>query len=204
MEDATKVMREIEPAESRSGRSQHAAQDADRLLLAAVARGEHQAFVTFYDRHAPSVFNYLLRLIHDEKLAEDLLQETFVAVWQGAGKFKRRSKARTWVFRIAHNRAVSWLRRYRPESLEDDSQIPGEEPGPETSVLINWRNEKLLAALDSLSPNHRAVIELAFAQDLTYSEIAQIMRCPIGTVKSRMSYALRRLSQLLLNSDLEP
>lgn len=175
----------------------------DRQLLAAIARGDDDAFVQLYERHAAVIFNYLLRLIHDEKLAEDLLQETFVAVWQGAGAFGRRSKAKTWIFTIAHNKAVSWLRRYRPEALHEESHIAAEEPDPEARTLTNWRNEELLAALDKLSPNHRAVVELSFAQEMSYAEIARIMECPVGTVKSRMSYALRRLYGLLIDTELK-
>jgi RNA polymerase sigma-70 factor (ECF subfamily) len=185
-----------------SAASSTTSDETDRRLLAAIARGNDRAFTELYQQHSPAVFNYLLRLIHDQNLAEDLLQETFVAVWRGADAFKRQAQVKTWLFRIAHNKAVSWLRRHRPQSMQDNLEIVDEAPGPETLSLINWRNEALLAALDALSPNHRAVVELAFVHELPYSDIAEIMECPVGTVKSRMSYALRRLHGLVTRTEL--
>jgi RNA polymerase sigma-70 factor (ECF subfamily) len=182
--------------------SQTVSDETDRRLLEDAANGGEQAFAELYQRHAPAVFNYFLRLIHDQNLAEDLLQDSFVALWQGAGTFKGQSQVKTWLFRIAHNKAVSWLRRHRPQSMQEDLEILDETPGPEALSLINWRNEALLSALDDLSPNQRAVIELAFVHELAYADIAQIMDCPLGTVKSRMSYALKHLYRLLHNSEL--
>ena len=175
----------------------------DRKLLQAAAGGDEEAFAQLYHRHAGGVYNYLVRLTHSEHIGEELLQETFVAVWQGAHNFQRRAKVKTWIFRIAHNLAVSWLRRHRPESIEDDADVPSEEVGPEASTLMSWRNDQLITALEDLSPNHRAVVELAFIQELPYAEIAQIMACPAGTVKSRMSYALQHLYRLLIDSELD-
>jgi RNA polymerase sigma-70 factor (ECF subfamily) len=184
-------------------RSKSASDELNQKLLAAVARSDEGAFVELYHGFSTSIFNYLLRLVHDQHIAEELLQETFLVVWQGAGQFRRRSRVRTWLFRIAHNKAVSWLRRHQPQSLVDNPEIPDDRPDPETLSLTNWRNEQLLLALDELSPNHRAVVELAFVHDLAYAEIAQIMECPVGTVKSRMSHALKRLSRLMTDANLE-
>jgi len=174
---------------------------ADGRLLAAVARGDEAAFVDIYQTYAAAIYNYLLRLIHDPALAEDLLQETFVTIWQGASSFKRKSKVKTWMFSIAHNKAVSWLRRDRPETLVGEQTVQGDVPDPEKISLVNWRNQELLNALDLLSPNHRAVIELVFVHEMAYAEIAQIVDCPVGTVKSRVSYALRNLNRFLSSAD---
>jgi RNA polymerase sigma-70 factor (ECF subfamily) len=178
-------------------------EETDERLLATVAEGNERAFAELYQEHSLAVFNYLLRLIHDRNLAEDLLQETFVAVWRGADGFRHQAQVKTWLLRIAHNRAVSWLRRHRPQSMQENLEVADDAPGPEALSLISWRNEELLSALDALSPNHRAVIELAFAHELPYSEIAVIMECPEGTVKSRMSYALKQLHGLLIGAELE-
>jgi RNA polymerase sigma-70 factor (ECF subfamily) len=179
-----------------------AVEESDRQLIAAVAHGDDAALTEIYQRYGTVIFNYLLRLVRDQTVAEDLLQETFVAVWQGAGSYRRRAMAKTWMLSIAHNKAVSWLRRNHPESIDDDRELRSEEPGPESVSLINWRNDELLAALDYLSPNHRAVVELVFVHGLAYKEVAKIMDSPVGTVKSRMSYALKHLHRLLMNSDL--
>ncbi len=94
------------------------ADSTDRLLLQAVAQGDENAIGELYQRYQAPLYNYLLRLMREPAGAEDLLQEIFIAVWQGAGRFRGEAKVKTWLFRIAHNQAVSWLRRLRPvESL---------------------------------------------------------------------------------------
>jgi len=110
---------------------------------------------------------------------------------------------KTWIFRIAHNQAVSWLRRMRVRDDLRERDEKGIEAGssddPEFSFHQTMEYSRLMSALDCLSPKHRAVIELAFANDLSYAEIAEIVSCPIGTVKSRMSYAMRALSEKMEN-----
>lgn len=167
--------------------------DAELLILS--TRGDATAFELLYQRHNRALYNYLLRLIHRPTVAEELLQEVFLAAWKAASQFRGEAKVKNWLFRIAHHRAVSWLRRNREELMSDD-EIPDE---PVTSqgerrVEDSWRIEQLHIALDRLSPTHRAVLELAFFHELNYAEIAEIMDCPVGTVKSRMSYARRNLS----------
>jgi RNA polymerase sigma-70 factor (ECF subfamily) len=114
---------------------------------------------------------------------------------------------KTWIFRIAHNQAVSWIRKNKKEDdlILDDDEILGfisaGQENPEELFFSNWRADQIISALDHLSDTHRTVIELAFVNDLSYAEIAEIMACPIGTVKSRMNYALRHLKGILLGQD---
>ncbi len=169
----------------------------DAELLRQVATGNEAAFAELYDLYAPSVYNYLLRLVNEPAVAEEILQEVFLAMWQGAHRFREEAKVKTWLLRIAHHQAVSWLRRARAaawtnEELEDHEHDPIEE-----HLARSWQIDQVRAALACLTPNHRAVIELTFVQGLSYAEIAEVLNCPIGTVKSRMSYALRRLNDLL-------
>lgn len=169
----------------------------DRQLLRRVAQGDEGALSVLYQRHSGPLYNYLLRLIHEPAFAEDLLQEVFVTVWQGAGRFRGRSKVTTWLFRIAHNRAVSWLRhRKRELTLDKVADFPAED-SPAERMMGRWRAEQIQAALDQLSPKHRAVLELAFYHELSYQDIAEIVGCPVGTVKSRVSYARRSLQEAL-------
>jgi RNA polymerase sigma-70 factor (ECF subfamily) len=176
---------------------------ADRKLLALISRGDEAALAELYQRHHIPLYNYLLRLVHDQAAAEDLLQEVFIAVWKGASAFKERSRAKTWIFRIAHNQAVSWLRKHvRPEDTSGDEESQVLIDDPETVALSQWRQEQVRLAIDQLSPKHRAVVELAFVHDLSYSEIAEVVGCPTGTVKSRISYAMRRLDGILKSADL--
>jgi len=178
-------------------------QTPDRDLLRKAAQGNDSAFGELYDRYNVPIYNYLLRLIHEQTASEDLLQEVFVAAWQGAGRFRGRSSVKTWLFRIAHNQAVSWLRRNTKEqpspqtAVELPESAPGDETTPEAQIIASWQEGQIIEALDQLSEKHRAVVELTFVYDFSQREIADIMNCPTGTVKSRMSYALQRLNGIM-------
>ena len=169
----------------------------DIELVRQVAAGDETAFAELYDAYSPLVYNYLLRLLNEPAVSEEILQEVFLAMWRGARHFREEAKVKTWLLRIAHHQAVSWLRRDRAAlwpndelELDDDNQI-------EDHLARSWQIEQVRRALTRLTPKHRAVVELTFVQGLSYAEIAEVMGCPIGTVKSRMSYALRRMNELL-------
>lgn len=169
---------------------------SDRQLLQAAARQDEQSFAELYDRHSTFLYNYLFRLVNRWDVAEELLQDVFVAAWEGATDFRGRSKVKTWLFRIAHHKAVDWLRKRRPDRLEEVDWLPADDC-PEQEMLDAWTIDQLRAALDQLSVKHRAVIELAFLDGLSYREVARIVDCPVGTVKSRVSYARRCLRRIL-------
>lgn len=188
----------------------------DAALVRRVAGGDEHAFALLYRGHGTPLYNYILRLVRDTAVAENVLQDVFVAVWQGAGGFRGGAQVRTWLFRIAHHRAVSWLRRERAAgegpagddvergdagdgiaaaSAEDDGS------GPEARAMAAWDAGRIRDALDGLSPDHRAVVELVFFHGLSYAEVAEVAGCPVGTVKSRMSWARRYLAGALRNLD---
>jgi RNA polymerase sigma-70 factor (ECF subfamily) len=172
---------------------------SDIQLLRQVAAGDEVAFAELYDLYAPPVYNYLLRLVNEPAVAEEILQEVFLAMWQSAHRFREEAKVKTWLLRIAHHQAVSWLRRTRVTlSTNDEYEADDHEP-IEEHLARSWQTDQVRVALARLSSNHRAVIELTFVQGLSYTEIAEVMTCPVGTVKSRMSYALRHLNALLKN-----
>ena len=168
----------------------------DKQCVLNLSNGDDQALVELYSRYHKGVFNYTLRLIGDNEAAEDILQEVFVAVWQGADGFRQHSSVKTWIFRIAHNQAVSWIRKQKRivETNESPSELSAD---PEEATVVNWRADEVRLALDQLSPAHRATVELAFVQDLSYAEIGEVLNCPVGTVKSRMSTALKQLGRIL-------
>lgn len=174
----------------------------DRQLIRSTAGGSEADFAALYDRYSTPLYTYLVRLTKERSVAEELLQEVFLAVWQGAGRFDGRSKVSTWLYRIAHHKAVDWLRRHRPLRLQEAEQLPAGE-GPEEAAFGAWRAGRLREALDELSPDHRAVLELTFFAGLSYREIARVVGCPVGTVKSRMSYARRYLKEILERMGLE-
>jgi RNA polymerase sigma-70 factor (ECF subfamily) len=169
---------------------------SDRELLQGVARQDEESFAALYDRHSTSLYNYLFRLVNRWDVAEELLQDVFVVAWERAADFRGRSQVTTWLFRIAHHKAVDWLRKKRPDRLEQVDWLPADDC-PEREVFDAWTMDQLQAALERLSTKHRAVIELAFLDGLSYREVAEIVDCPVGTVKSRVSYARRHLRQIL-------
>ncbi|MDD4903135.1 MAG: RNA polymerase sigma factor [Candidatus Bipolaricaulis sp.] len=175
-------------AESDAG----AAELEDRRLLARVARGDEDSLRVFYDRFAERVLRYAYTLLHRRHLAEDVVQETMVAVWNGAGRFGGRSKVSTWVFGIARHRALDLLRReIRGERVPD---VPLTLPDPAPAVE---RREHVLSALSSLPEDQREVVFLTFYEGLSYKEIAAALAIPEGTVKSRMFHAKRKLAEAL-------
>jgi RNA polymerase sigma-70 factor (ECF subfamily) len=174
---------------------------SDRELIDRISLGDQAAFRELYSRHHAAIYNYILRLTHQVTTSEDLLQEVYLAIWQGAQKFRGTSSPKTWIFRIAHYQTVSWLRKQKKHRQTIDNldafELPSGDPSPEDDLIGKWQTKQLQHAIDSLSPKHRAVIELTFLHGFAYREIAEIMECPIGTVKSRMSYALQYLYRIL-------
>jgi RNA polymerase sigma-70 factor, ECF subfamily len=174
---------------------------ADVDLLRQMAAGDDAAFAELYDLYAPPVYNYLLRLINESAVAEEILQEVFLAMWRGAHRFRAEAKVKTWLLRIAHHQAVSWLRRERAVLWPNDELEADSAASIEEDLARSWQIDQVRGAFAQLSPKHRAVIELTFVHGLSYTEIAQVMNCPIGTVKSRMSYALRHMSSILSGTE---
>ncbi len=166
---------------------------SDEQLITAIACGDENAFAIFYQRYSSGIFTYLTRLINDEISADDLLQEVFIAVWQGANRFRGHSQVKTWLYRIAHNQAISWFRRKHITSPFEDAENVESGENPEQIFLSGWMDGQLKQALDTLSPKHREVLELSFGLEMPYMEIAKVIGCPVGTVKSRMSHALQHL-----------
>jgi len=171
---------------------------SDQELLSKISKNDEDAFKELYARYNLSVFNYLIRLIHQTTLAEDLLQESFLGIWQGAQKFRGKSSVKTWIFRIAHHKAISWLRKHGknqqiPKDI-DELSLFSQEISPEEALIQRGQIAQIQNAIEQLSHNHRSTIELTFVHGFSYKEIAEIMGCPVGTVKSRMNYALKILS----------
>ncbi len=165
---------------------------SDRELIAGVATGSDEAFRQLYDRFSDRVYRYAYTILRAKHLAEEVVQETMIAVWKGASKFSGRSKVSTWIFGIARNQAYSLVRReIRTERVPD---VPLVEPDPAPGI---HRQERVARALNQLSDDHREVVFLTFYEGLSYGEIAAILDIPTGTVKSRMFHAKKRLGEAL-------
>ena len=175
--------------------------DSGRALMARIARQDRSALAEFYRDYHGRVFGYLYRLTGNPAQAEDLLQEVMLVVWQKAGTFRSDGRAASWVFGIAHNLAMSAFRRERGGQAlawDDVAEVAGDEPPLEDEAIRQATTDALRTGLERLTPEHRAVLELAFYQDFSGKEIAAIMGVAEGTVKSRLSYARRALKAVLL------
>ena len=175
------------------------------IHVASSWRGERQALDALYQCHAQPLFGYLMTLTSDRGLAEEILQDTFVAAWRGAARFEGRSSVKTWLFGIARRQAHNVLHR-RNLTLAGDATLdltPSDEPEPETTALINADRQAVVAAIERLSATHREVLLLAFVHELPYAEMAELLEVPAGTIKSRLSNAKRLLRQILETAETE-
>lgn len=188
---------------SRSGVSQAS---PENLLLARVAKKDREALAEVYARFQRPLFRYLFHLLGQKELAEDVLQEVMLIVWQKAHTFQGTAQAASWMFGIAHHQAFKALRRDASATcieLEAASDLADEALDPEADLLRQTTHEEIANALACLTPEHREVLELAFFHDFACKEIAAIAGIPLGTVKSRLSYARRALKAALLRNGWE-
>lgn len=169
--------------------------DGDRILLRRVAAGDQRALAELYDRFGRSLFGYLLTLSQDRQLAEEILQDTLVAVWRGAGSYAGRSSVKTWIFGVCRRQAHNALRRRSLPLASNDvfDALPTPDPGPEDVLLTEFWQRELSDRLDGLAPLYREALVLFFFQGLSYEETAEVTGVPMGTVKSRLSNAKRAL-----------
>jgi RNA polymerase sigma-70 factor (ECF subfamily) len=174
-------------------------EDSDRDLIRRVAGKDRRAFETLYHRYAQRLHRYLSRLILRPDVTEEVLDDVMLVVWQNASRFNDTSRVSTWIFGIAHFKALKARSRLSARAAEqpvaDDHAADGE--GPDDVTMRGELGRVVAQGLEALSPEHRAVVELTFYQGRSYQEIAEIVRCPVNTVKTRMFHARRRLTALL-------
>ena len=175
-------------------------EDDDLILIRRVAAKDRQAFETLYHRYAPRLSRYLSKLIRQPELVEEVFDDVMLVVWQNASRFNNTSRLSTWIFGIAHNKALKALARSSNPSPDVPLITPEEEmdrEGPEEAMTRQELTRTLARALEALSLEQRAVVELTFYHEYSYQEIAEITGCPVNTVKTRMFHARRRLAQIL-------
>jgi len=188
--------------QSRDDRAEPAPIDADegaqRRLIERIAAGDLRAFEQFYRSYRVRLRRFLDRMTHRRGLVEEVLNDTMLVVWNRSDRFDGSSRVSTWVFAIAYRKALKALQRH-DEAIEDDmlDERPATGAGPEQQAQARQLNAQLGRALDALSVDHRAVVELTYFHGMGYREIAQIVDCPVDTVKTRMFHARRRLRGLL-------
>jgi RNA polymerase sigma-70 factor (ECF subfamily) len=187
--------------------------EPDGFLASRIAAGDEAAFMEAYDRHADALFGVVTRLLGDRDTASEIVQETYLALWQRAALFDPGAGTmRGWLMRIARNRTIDRLRAdaRRPrlarsivgvgeesERLERTPTAGGPADDPEASFEARWTRAVVRTALTIVPPDERQVLVLAYDDGLSQSEIAERLAIPIGTVKSRTRRALARLREML-------
>ena len=172
--------------------------DDELALLRRVAAKDRKAFEALYHLYYRRLFSYVLKLTRKADLVEEVVNDVMLAIWSHAPGFDGRSRASTWIFGIAYHKALKALAR-RPPAGEDGAGGPEPVAADEPESLAARRElaTVLGRALHALSPEQRAVVELTYYYGLAYTEIAEIVGCPVNTVKTRMFHARRRLKELL-------
>jgi len=169
---------------------------AQAALVAAAAHGSIQAFEALYRIYHPRLARFLERLTHRPQLAEELLNDTMLTVWHKARTYNGHSKVSTWIFAIAYRKALKAHKRLDdPVGADPDAEETG--ATPEGALLQLELSARISTAMRTLSADHRAVIQLNYFHGFDYPEIAAIVDCPLGTVKTRMFHARRKLERLL-------
>ena len=171
----------------------------DDALVAQIAQRDKRALQSLYARHHVRVYRFALRFLNDEAAAEDTVSEVFIDVWRQADRFEGRSQVTTWLLAIARNKALSVLRRRSAEELDDEVAEFIEDPtdNPEIAMQKTQRVSVLRDCLTQLSPAHREIVDLVYYHEKTVEEVAEIIDVPANTVKTRMFYARKRISELM-------
>ena len=171
----------------------------DAALLGRIGRGDEDAMASFYRTHGRVVLAQVLLVTGERVLAEEIVQDTMLAVWRGAGSFRGQSSVRSWVIAIARRQTRDRLRGRRLRVVDDAflADQPSSGPGPEVTALDRAELAEVKGAIRDLAPAHREVLGLAFGSGLSLPEVAGVLEIPVGTVKSRLTAARTALSRIL-------
>ena len=174
---------------------------SESALLAGVVAGQQPAFEQLYARYAQRVFQYVRTLVVDAASAEEIVGDTMMAVWRGAGTFTHTSRVSTWIFGIARHKALDALRRtgrhQRNIDLDGAVDLPHTDESPIECIHRQQMASLTQRALTSLSREHQEILRLVFYEELPYDEIAGLLSIPENTVKTRVYYAKQHLKQQL-------
>jgi RNA polymerase sigma-70 factor (ECF subfamily) len=171
----------------------------DSALLNRIGEGDEDAMAAFYREHGRVVFAQVLLVTGERVLAEEIVQDTMLAVWRGASSFRGEASVRSWVIAIARRQTRDRLRGRRLRVVDDAflADQPGAGPGPEVTALDRAELADVRTAIRKLVPAHREVLGLAFGSGLSLPEVASVLEIPVGTVKSRLTSARTALNRIL-------
>lgn len=171
-----------------------------KLLLEQISAGSEPSMSEFYNEFESRVYKFAYMRLNNTFEASEVLNEVMMEVWKNAGKFKGNSKVSTWIFGITHHKTIDLMRkRYRHDHVESevDPDIIDETPHIDQAILSSQITNKVQQCIKLLKQPFRDIIHLTFFEELHYSDIAKIMDCPKGTIKSRVFHAKSALKNCL-------
>jgi RNA polymerase sigma-70 factor (ECF subfamily) len=171
----------------------------EAALLGRIGQGDEDAMASFYREHGRVVLAQVLLVVGERALAEEIVQDTMLAVWRGAGSFRGESSVRSWVIAIARRQTRDQLRGRRLRVVDDAflADQPGPGPGPEVTALDRAELAEVKGAIRELASPHRELLGLVFGSGLSLPEVAGVLEIPVGTVKSRLTAARTALGRML-------
>lgn len=187
---------------SRTGRQVVPSDCDDGMLLRDVARGDKAAMHMIFLRHQQKVFRFVLRLVHNYDLTQDIVSQVFLDVWRFAHRFEYRSRVSTWLFSIARYKALNALRRPTYQNLDEIGLLEAADGGdtPEVALSRKETSRILRTCFEELSPVHRQMVDLFYYHDCSVAEVSEQIGVPEATVKSRLFYARKHLAKVLLSA----
>lgn len=185
---------------AQSDRSTARGEATDEHLIAAISKGEVMAFEQLHRKYFPKLMHFARRITDNAEIAEEVANDVLMTVWRTADRFEGRSKPSTWIFGIAYRMSIKQRQKLglRRGDVELDEGLISDDINTADQVIIAT---DLAKALEQLTPELRAVVELTHYNGYIYTEIAEILDCPVGTVKTRMMTARRRLRALLSHDE---
>ena len=182
-----------------AGESASILEASDEALVGAIAGGDRRAMQALYLRHKVRIYRFVLRLVGDAALAEDIVSDVFLDVWRQADGFKAKSRVSTWLLAIARYKALSAQRGRSREQLDDGAASAIADPADDAETILDRQDRSAIVrrCLSQLSAIHREVLDLAYYHEKSVEEVAEIIGVSEGTVKTRMFYARKRMENLL-------
>lgn len=179
-------------------------EESDHSLVRRMAAGDDSALRELYAAYGQRLYAYALRLTGEAAQADDVVQDALVAAWKSAGRFRGEGRLIAWLLGIVHHTALKSLRhRTQPLTDEIEETLEASHPSPEQQVECAELADGVRLGLNALSPEHRATLELIFYQGMSLEEAAQVCGVPLGTIKSRLSYARQHLRGILSRQGME-
>jgi RNA polymerase sigma-70 factor (ECF subfamily) len=169
----------------------------DRELIARIAKKDATAVQALFTSHQTRIFRFTMRLVRNEAVAEELCNEVFLEVWRKAGTYKGQSAVTTWLLSIARNKAISQLRKRSESELDEEhaAAVPDDQDTPDVEYAKQNKAEIMRRCIDQLSPAHKEIIDLVYYQEKAVNEVSEILDVPPATVKTRMFYARKQLTE---------